>query len=136
VILERLLVRGALAAMLVSIASSGFACALEQGTRIELNDRLTLDYRVEQRPIEVARHFALLLLFCRDRAPVAVDGLRVDATMPAHGHGMNYRAEVGPRPGGGYRVEGLLFHMPGAWQVTVDFTLDGRRHKVPVDFPL
>ncbi len=43
-------------------------------------------------------------------------GLSVDAYMPEHRHGMNYKTEVistGPQR---YRVEGLMFHMPGQWE--------------------
>jgi hypothetical protein len=40
--------------------------------------------------------------------------------MPAHRHGMNYRPTVAARGGGRYRAEGLLLHMPGAWEFRFD----------------
>ena len=50
-------------------------------------------------------------------APVV---LRVDAGMPAHGHGMNTRPRVTETGDGKYLVEGMLFHMPGHWQLYFD----------------
>lgn len=46
--------------------------------------------------------------------------LSADAGMPAHGHGMNTRPKVTPLGGGLYRVDGMLFHMPGHWQLYFD----------------
>jgi hypothetical protein len=46
--------------------------------------------------------------------------MRVDATMPEHGHGMNYRASLAPLGNGHWRAEGLLFHMPGRWALLLD----------------
>ena len=40
--------------------------------------------------------------------------------MPAHRHGMNYRATVSTLSPGVYRAEGLMFHMPGRWRVIFD----------------
>ena len=37
----------------------------------------------------------------------------VDATMPAHKHGMNYEPATAKVDSGHYQVENLLFHMPG-----------------------
>lgn len=82
------------------------APVLEQGA-------LQVAWQVEGAPIEVGQHFTLELRLC------PADGvlLRVDATMPEHRHGMNYRpslARIGP---GHWRAEGLMFHMPGRWQL-------------------
>lgn len=48
--------------------------------------------------------------------------LTVDAAMPEHQHGMNRRPVVHARAGGGFQVEGLLFHMPGRWELYFDVT--------------
>ena len=42
--------------------------------------------------------------------------------MPEHGHGMNRVPKVAPRPDGGFHAEGLLFHMPGRWELYFDVT--------------
>ena len=48
----------------------------------------------------------------------------VDATMPHHGHGMNFRPPRAPLQASANaltaRVDGLLFHMQGKWLVSVD----------------
>lgn len=55
----------------------------------------------------------------------------VDATMPHHGHGMNVEprierlAEDAPGGGARFRAEGMLMHMPGRWEFTVDVVRGG-----------
>ena len=48
-----------------------------------------------------------------------VDGVLVDAdaTMPAHGHGMNYQPPQVAIENGKGVLEGFLFHMPGLWRL-------------------
>ncbi len=47
-------------------------------------------------------------------------GILVDATMPAHKHGMNTVPTVVPgNAPGRYLAQGLLFHMPGNWEITI-----------------
>lgn len=54
-----------------------------------------------------------------DAAAKPVDGARVTVLggMPAHAHGLPTTPEVRALGAGRYRVEGLKFHMPGAWIV-------------------
>ncbi len=69
-------------------------------------------------PIPVGQHFGIDFVLCP--AAPAADEVRVDAQMPEHRHGMNYRASVrnlGPQH---YRADGLLLHMPGRWQLIFD----------------
>ena len=47
-----------------------------------------------------------------------------DAEMPHHGHGMNVDPRVTRGPDG-WSVEGILLHMPGRWEASVDVALDG-----------
>jgi len=51
--------------------------------------------------------------------------LEVDAIMPEHGHGMNVQPAIKSLGGGRFRAEGLLFHMPGKWELHFDITRDG-----------
>lgn len=48
--------------------------------------------------------------------------LWVDAAMPEHGHGMVVVPEVARGASGALRVEGMLFHMPGRWELYFDVT--------------
>lgn len=89
-------------------------------------DGLRLVFAVRPWPVTVGAPFALDIAVC---APMgALPGaappqlLRLDADMPAHRHGMNYRPGLTPLGGGRYRAEGLLFHMPGSWRLR--FELD------------
>ena len=70
--------------------------------------------------ISVGEAFAVTIELCSQEDVVLLD---VDATMPVHGHGMNYQPEMGERvataDGSTYRAEGLLFHMPGEWQWSI-----------------
>lgn len=79
-------------------------------------------FRTVPATIEVGRHFAVEAIVC---ATPPVQGLRVDAQMPEHRHGMNYRARVSSAGDGRYVAEGLLFHMPGRWQLVFDVERGG-----------
>jgi hypothetical protein len=71
-------------------------------------------------PIEPGKHFALDIAVCPRGGALPPGTLRVDAVMPEHRHGMNYRPVVVARGGGRYRADGLMFHMPGRWDLRFD----------------
>lgn len=48
-----------------------------------------------------------------------------DAAMPHHGHGMNFVPRTTPLGEGRYRIDGLLLHMRGRWEMFVDVERDG-----------
>jgi hypothetical protein len=77
-----------------------------------------VSWRTVDGPIRVGKPFALEVAGCLVSGTVS--RLRVDATMPAHGHGMNYRPtekKLGP---GWSRFDGFVFHMPGDWRIGFD----------------
>ena len=45
--------------------------------------------------------------------------LLVEGWMPGHGHGMLRQSEVDDLGDGRYRVRGMLFHMPGVWDLRI-----------------
>ena len=45
--------------------------------------------------------------------------LLVEGWMPGHGHGMLRQSEVDDLGDGRYRVRGMLFHMPGTWELRI-----------------
>ncbi len=51
---------------------------------------------------------------------------RVDATMPEHRHGMNYRPTLKALGPGAWQVEGMLWHMAGRWELRWDVRHEGR----------
>ncbi len=86
-------------------------------------------YRVGVTPvpemIPVGRLFELDVRVETAQGDAAEDvRIRADAGMPHHGHGMNVRPvaiRTGPAT---HRVQGMLFHMPGTWDIYVD-VIDG-----------
>ena len=119
-----IVLRAAVAAAAIGMAG---ACGGETcgeglpGTRHALeNSRYALTFVTLPDPAPTDGHFAVHVAVCpRNGAPMP-KSVRIDATMPEHRHGMNYRPSVtSPRPGA-YRAEGLLFHMRGRWDVTFD----------------
>jgi hypothetical protein len=107
------------AALLLCLALPVAACplpapALQQGG-------VQAAWQVDGAPIAVGRHFAIRVQVCPADAVLA----RVDATMPEHRHGMNYRPSVTRLGDGRWRVEGLMFHMPGRWELRLDVQAGG-----------
>jgi hypothetical protein len=81
--------------------------------------------------IALGQHFAIEAVVCGDGTPPAL--MRVDAQMPEHRHGMNYRPTLASKGGGRYVAEGLLFHMPGRWELSFDVDGGGRRTRLATD---
>jgi hypothetical protein len=67
-------------------------------------------------PIPIGQHFGLTLAACPKAGKPLPTRLRVDALMPAHRHGMNYRTTVQALGDGTFKAQGLMFHMPGRWR--------------------
>jgi hypothetical protein len=105
------------------------------GTRLE-SDRYVVVYRTRPKKLAVGEHFAIDALVCAKGQSAAPSGLRVDATMPEHRHGMNYRATVAAKGGGRYVAEGLLFHMPGRWQLLFDVEARGSGDRLTTEIVL
>ena len=59
--------------------------------------------------------------------------LTVEASMPAHKHGMNYDPIVLAKDAGRYEVTGLLFHMPGHWRFEVSAYHQGKPYRFSHD---
>ena len=95
-----------------------------------------LDWNVRWRPLQwpipIAEPFDLEVDL--SGAPDRIDGATVivDAEMPHHGHGMNLvpviRA-VEVEDGQRWLVEGMMCHMPGRWEFSVDLLKDGRMER-------
>ena len=88
-------------------------------------------------PLAPGRHFGLDITVCPRGGASLPLALRVDADMPAHRHGMNYRPTVRALGDGRYRADGLLLHMPGRWRFSFELSADGRldrlSHEVDVE---
>jgi hypothetical protein len=101
-------------------ASAECPLDLGHGTGIVVySDQYMIALRPDPMRIEVGQPFALLMNVCT-KAGEPAELVRVDATMPEHKHGMNYAPTLEAAGNGRYRVKGLLFHMPGNWEVAFD----------------
>ncbi|WP_130482248.1 hypothetical protein [Sphaerotilus mobilis] len=67
-------------------------------------------------PLPVGEPFGLDIELCGTAAAL----LQVEADMPAHRHGLNYRVQLRQTAPGRYRADGLLLHMPGRWRLLFD----------------
>jgi hypothetical protein len=115
-------------ALLGSLASAPApACTLpvEAGTALGEGD-VRLVWRSTPAPPLVGQPFVLRVAACP-----GLTLARVDAAMPEHRHGMNYRPTLHAEGECRWRAEGLLWHMAGRWElrfVVVDAA--GTRHRL------
>jgi hypothetical protein len=112
-----------LAGVLAGAAASAWACgeALGAGTQKLAGEGWQIAWRAAPSPVPVGKHFALDIALCAPAGQPLPAALRVDATMPEHKHGMNYRPSVEPQGPGQFRADGLMFHMPGRWELDFEW---------------
>lgn len=83
-------------------------------------------------PIAVGKPFVVELSVCSE-AGASIERLTVNATMPAHRHGMNYKPEIVSLGGGRYEGRGFLFHMPGLWEIELTVYAGGKTNRLKLD---
>jgi len=130
------MMRSAFMASLYLVSQALPACGFENGERISSLDDAMLHYRVKSPPLRVAQHFSMQFLLCRDQTALPIEAFKLDASMPAHGHGMNYKASINWLDDGLVEANGMLFHMPGQWRVTVNLSYDGVARQTRLDFEI
>lgn len=113
-------------------ASSAAACSVPDGAR-QLNpvsDDAPAAY-VALPDIVVSEPFGLIIRTC------APGTIFLDADMPAHRHGMNYRPDVTQLFPGTLEASNMVFHMPGTWRLMVELAEQGARHRyeLEIDVP-
>jgi len=98
---------------------------LGHGTGLVLfSSRHMVAFRPDPFRVEVGMPFTLIMNVCTKKGEPA-ELVSVEAIMPAHKHGMNYAPTIVPGKDGRYRVEGMMFHMSGDWELTFDVRSDG-----------
>ena len=107
----------------VAVGGSVAAC----GDSLPATGRQVLDrggvqlaYAPQGGSVPLGRHFALDVEVCASAGSTPPQLMRVDADMPAHRHGMNYRSTLRTLSPGRYLAEGLMWHMPGRWRLTFE----------------
>jgi hypothetical protein len=112
------------------------ACPFEEGFRRLATDNAEIAYRFEPPTLKVGQFFAAEVIACRAPGTEPVRDVLIDAAMPAHGHGMNYRPSSNRTGDGRYRFVGLMLHMPGAWRITIDLVQGTKRTRLTEDVTL
>ena len=97
-------------------------CPLDLGRGsgwVVFSDHYMIAFRPDPLRIEVGAPFSLILNICtKSNQPAEL--VELEATMPEHKHGMNYKPTIVAGKDGRYRADGLLFHMPGRWELNFD----------------
>ncbi len=93
-------------------------------------------YRWEPAELRVGQFFAAEVVACRAPGQAPVTRILLEATMPAHGHGMNYRPAAEAAGEGRYRFTGLMLHMPGTWRVSFDLIQGASRTRLTQEIHL
>jgi hypothetical protein len=125
------IISSALGALALAAATAA-ACELPPGVRIE-TERVSISYWTIPAKIAVGQPFVLEMAACPKRNALVSDRVKMDAHMPEHRHGMNYRAKVEALGNGRFRSEGWLFHMPGRWEFIFDLGAERLTHSVRVE---
>lgn len=104
------------------------ACAEQTSPSDTANGQPVIDFPGGQAPLNQVFSFTVDV---GDRKLVSVN-----ADMPSHGHGINTQPEWNKQDDGTWQVDGMLLHMPGAWELYFDvIESDGaeRRLVVPLE---
>lgn len=126
-----------LALFSIFVSMPSFAdCPLDlgHGTGIVVfSDLYMLALRPDPLRIEVGQPFALLMNVCT-KGGDAAELVGVEATVPDRRHGMNKSPVLRANGDGRYRVEGLLFDIPGNWEIAFDVRSGGDVQRLTHDF--
>lgn len=128
----------AMLALLAGLALAGVAVADGETVLDSEKGFYTVSYSSDVDPIEINRmHAWTLHVVAPDGTPVEDAEITVGGGMPAHNHGLPTQPRVTENLGdGNYRVEGLRFHMGGAWQVSFTIASAGDVDTVTFDLDL
>ena len=128
----------ALTTLLCGVSTASFGCPVPDGWQSMVADgdnQGVAAVELLADAIVLAEPFQISIMACRVDMPPP-DRIVFDATMPAHRHGMNYQPRIMDVGDGVYQIDGLLFHMPGTWQISLSaFWGDSADHFI-FDVPL
>jgi hypothetical protein len=127
------MMHGVIAALLAAlVATAACGCVPDlpgQGQEIAAA-RYTVKYRTQPDKVAVGDFFAVEFALCAESGAALPDEVRIDARMPEHRHGMNYKAIVKSVGPGRYRGEGLMLHMTGLWEFVFELRAGGRTERL------
>jgi len=111
------------------LCGAAHACG-NPGDTLATGPHYTVAYRTTPPAIPTGAHFSIDFAVCPVGGAPVPRAVRVDASMPEHRHGMNYKATVTAKGAGRYRAEGLLFHMSGRWEIAFDVVTGSATERV------
>ncbi len=99
---------------------------------------LQISYSSNLEPLTINQiHNWILYIATNEGTPVADAGLTIQGGMPEHDHGLPTRPRVTRYLGDGkYLLEGMRFHMPGAWEIQVTIDALGKQDAVVISLTL
>ena len=101
-------------------------------------DLFVVSYQSELVPLQINKLHAWVL-HINDAHGNPVVGAHIEASggMPVHDHGLPTYPRVTEELGeGNYRLDGMRFHMAGAWEITLTVVADGKTDTVVVTVTL
>lgn len=107
-------------------AMASVACLLLLSPLLALADEYVVSYSTPDGTPQINRMYSWIL-HIEDAAGQPVEGAKITVTggMPEHDHGLPTQPRVTADLGeGNYRLEGMRFHMAGAWELSVSITTD------------
>ena len=119
----------AAAAVAWAMCGMAYACG-RPGETVATGAHYAIAFRTTPAPVRIGEHVAIDFTVCPVGDAPMPRTVRVDASMPEHRHGMNYRPTVTATGPGRYRAEGLLFHMSGRWELAFDTVTAGRAERI------
>jgi hypothetical protein len=108
-----------LALFMLSVSQLSFATCVDGKSDLHYSAKsadFTVGFTPSLLPIPVGKQFNVVFEICPLNGRQLPSGVKIDADMPAHKHGMNYKPKVSQTEKG-YIAEGMMFHMRGKWRV-------------------
>jgi len=115
--------QAAQAAQAEQAAQADCGAALVRPQRLQ-GTRHVLAFAPQPAPWATGRPVAVDMVVCPKGDAPMPDSVRVDARMPQHGHGMNYRPSITSPAPGRWRAEGLMLHMAGRWELSFELNFE------------
>lgn len=111
-------------------ATTATACLIPEGFARLASPEAEIAYRWQPERLKVGQFFEAEVIACRGPGQGETREVILDAQMPAHGHGMNYRPTVTALGVDRFRITGLMLHMPGKWRLTFDLVHGNTRTRL------
>jgi hypothetical protein len=103
---------------------------------VDVNTGFSVRWHFVPAQPQVGEFVAIEFTLCWNGTPVPVESLRIDAIMPLHRHGMNFQPKIVVLGDVNFRAEGLMFHMPGKWQLIFERRFSDGTGRVTTDIEI